>query len=368
MRILERYINNSIVTTFLTCVLIFCCLYVLIDVTSSLDEIIDRKVTVQILFNYYLSSLPIILVQTSPIACLISVLFTFSSLHNTNQVIAMRASGLSFWRIVRPALFFGLLISCAVFILNERFVPQATMTTKKIENENLALFSEVWSQQHELVRNLTFYGLKNRLYYIDTFNPETKELFGITIVEYDSDQNITQKFVAYKGVWAEIAWKFYQCQITTYEGGDTNKPLKVKTYPEKLMDIKETPEDFLRQKLDVNTMNSLELSDYIRRFSESGASRALNNMKIDLHQKIAQPLGNFVIVLVGLPFALLVRNRKGMTFTAIGMAMLIGFLYYVVSALSIAFGKGGVLPPILAAWSAPIIFTGIGIFTIENNF
>jgi lipopolysaccharide export system permease protein len=368
MRILDRSINNSIITVFISSILIFFFLYALIDLTNALDDIIERKIPWRVLLEYYMAYLPIIVVLTSPVACLIGVLTTFAGLQNTNQIIAMRASGMGFWRITRPALFFGLIVSALIFFLNERFVPRATEITKKIKLENMTLASDRAKKQKDQIRNLTFYGLKNRLYYVNTFYPEKGEIDGITIIEYDNQLNVNQKIVALKGIWTGIAWKFFQTQVTTYLDGDVNRPTKVRVYQERLMDIKETPRDFLLQRLDVNTMNLRELGGYINRFADSGAARALNNLKVDYHQKIASPIGNFVIILVGLPFALMVKNRKGLTFTAIGLAVAIGLLYYVTNAVALALGKGGLMPPMIAAWITPFLYSGIGLYVIETKY
>ena len=83
-------------------------------------------------------------------------------------------------------------------------------------------------KRKEDIRNLTFYGLKNRLYFIDSFDPNDQILKGITIIEHDKNQNIKQKIVAYRGTWAGIAWKFHQCQITTFNPLDITSPLNVK--------------------------------------------------------------------------------------------------------------------------------------------
>jgi len=275
---------------------------------------------------------------------------------------------LNFWQITKPAIIFGLVISMLVFWVNERLVPQATEVTNRIRNENMVLAVDRLRKKKEKIKNLTFYGLKNRLYFIDTFDPDTNELRGITIIEHDQRRNIKQKINAYKGVWTGIAWKFYQCQITTYTDTNIRTPLKVKVYKTKLMDIKETPEDFLKQRLNVTSMNIRQLQSYINRFSKSGAIKALNNLRVDLHQKIAYPFGNFVIVLVGLPFALMIRNRKGGVFVSIGLALILGFLYYVANAVALAFGKSGLFPPIFSAWATPILFTVIALTAIKNDF
>lgn len=369
MRILDKYILKSVFTIFTFTILMFCFLYILIDTTTQLDEFIDRKVPIPILIEYYVAYFPIILSQPiSSVACLIAILFTFSTLSTNNEVIAMRSSGLNFWQITRPAIMFGLIISMLVFWVNERLVPQATEVTEKIRNENMILEVDRIRKKKEKIKYLTFYGLKNRLYFIDTFDPDKNELTGITIIEHDEQQNIKQKINAYKGVWTGIAWKFYQCNITTFDNIDITKPLKVKVYKDKLMDIKESPEDFLKQRLNVTSMNIRQLQSYIERFSKSGAIKALNNMRVDLHQKIAYPFGNFVIVLVGLPFALMIRNRKGGIFVSIGLALILGFLYYVSNAVSLAFGKSGLFPPILSAWATPGLFTIIALTIIETDF
>jgi len=369
MRILDRYIAKSIITIFTFTILMFCFLYILIDMTSQLDEFIDRKVPISILIEYYIAYFPIILSQPiSSVACLIAVLFTFSNLSTNNEVVAMRSSGLNFWQITKPAIMFGLVISMLVFWVNERLVPQATEITNQIRNENMILLVDRIRKKKEKIKNLTFYGLKNRLYFIDTFDPDTNELRGITIIEHDQQQNMKQKIVAYKGVWTGIAWKFYQCQVTIYSDSSIRVPLKVKIYKDKLMDIKETPDDFLKQRLNVTSMNIRQLQSYIDRFSKSGAVKALNNLRVDLHQKIAYPFGNFVIVLVGLPFALMIRNRKGGAFVSVGLALVLGFLYYIINAVSLAFGKSGLFPPILSAWAAPMLFTAIALTVIKTDF
>ncbi len=134
------------------------------------------------------------------------------------------------------------------------------------------------------------------------------------------------------------------------------------------MDIRETPKDFLRQRLDVNSMHIHQLYDYITRFSNSGATKALNNLRVDLHSKIAYPFSNIVIILVGLPIALMTGRRKALTFSSLGIAVAIGFLFYVFNAVGIALGKSGTLEPIVAAWIAPVVFLTLALFLIKTKF
>ena len=369
MRIIDRYILKSIFVIFIGTVFTFAFLFILIDMFGSLQDFIEKSVGIPVILQYYVSFLPTIIVQTSTMACLIAVLFTYSSLNAHNEIIAIRASGMNFWQIARPALVFALFVCAFVFLVNEKFVPQSSMMNQEIRDTQIKVVVSQKGHGKPLIHNLTFYGLKNRLFFIDLFDPNTNELTGITIIGHDHQQNLVEKIVALKGKWTGIAWKFFNCQITEYNSALPNVSGDIKISVEKLMDIRETPKDFLKQRMDVSAMNLRALHGYIKRFSGSGAIKTINNLRVDFHQKITLPLRNFVIVLIGLPFAFMsVGRRRGMTFTSIAIALVIGFLYYVADAVGLALAKGGALLPWEGAWLTPILFTLTALFIIFRNF
>ena len=369
MRILDRYILKSILFIFIGTVFTFAFLFILIDMFGNLQDFISKSVGMGVIAKYYVSFLPSIIVQTSTMACLISVLFTYSNLNAHNEIIAIRASGMNFWQITRPALVFAIFVSALVFLVNEKFVPQSSIMNQEIRDTQIKVVPSQKGKGKPVIHNLTFYGLKNRLFFVDTFDPNTNEINGITIIGHDHNQNMVEKIVALKGTWTGIAWRFFNCQITTYDSGSHNVQSGFRILPDKLMDIRETPKDFMRQRMDVASMNLAQLHSYIKRFGSSGAVKTINNLRVDLHQKITFPLRNFIIVLIGLPFALMsVGKRKAMTFTSIAIALVIGFLYYVSDAVGLALAKGQALLPWEGAWLTPILFTLTALLIIFRNF
>lgn len=366
MRIIDRYLAKSIIVNFIGTLLVFSLLFVLIDSASNLDEYINRKVSLDILVQYYLWFLPVVLQQTIAIAYLIGCLLAYAGLNTHNEIIALRAGGLSFWKLARPALVFALVISALMFYLNESYIPKAEARARAIKEENFIL--EVDRKKNKsLITNLSFYGMNRRLYFIDSFDPIKNTLTGITIISFDNNQEIKEKIVALEGVWTGIAWKFKQCNITPFQNAD-GKPTKIKVYAEKLMAIKETPRDFLRQKQNIKYMNLRQLAEYIKRFSNSGAKRAVENLRVDFHSKIAYPFTPLIILLVGLPLVMISGQRRAQTFTALGMAVMIGFLFFVFNAVGLALGKGGLLPPYVAAWLAPMFFSFAALYIIKTRF
>ncbi len=369
MRVLDNYILRSIVQIFISAILIFTFLYILIDAGTHLDDFLSNKVPALIVLQYYLNSLPIIFVQTAPIACLLSVLFTYSTLNNNNEIIALRASGLDFWKITKPAIIFGLMASSLVFLVNEKFAPQASSFAQEIKTEKMKTSAtERNKKTAKPVKNLYFYGMDNRLFSVDEFDPALKIAKNITIISQDNQQRMTEKTVASKGEWTGSAWKLTNCYITHYNPIDQSLEGDAPFYKEKIINISERPEDFLKQSSTTSNMNIKDLKSYIKRFKGSGAIATLNNLKVDLQQRIAYPFACIIIIFVGLPFALITGKRKGLTFASVGIALAIGFLFFVLNAVGLALGKAGVLLPFVSAWIAPALFMAAGFYLIRKLF
>ena len=364
MRILDRYILKSIIYIFFSCIFVFLFLYIVIDLLSNLDEIIKHQSTLALLVHYYLSYLPVMFVQVSPFACLLSTVYTFGKLNHNNEIIAMRSSGLSIFEIARNALIFGLLISLAVFWVNDRFVPVSLTENQKIKIQIEEGLVKGKPKKNESINNLTLYGLRNRLFFISKFSPSTKTMEGITILEQDENQNLTKKIIATKGVYQDGLWKF--SQSITYKFDHNGQVIDEPGYlEEEIMSITETPEDLasLRQKLE--QMNIRQMQDYIWILSKSGATTVIRNLRVDLYQRFTSPFTSIIIILLGIPFSLLMRKRAtGMS--AIGVSIIVGFLYYVLDAICLAVGKSGLLTPVLAASLSHIIILSGSLYLIAK--
>ena len=364
MRILDRYILKSVIYIFLSCIFSFLFLYIIIDLLSNLDEILKHRATLVLLARYYLSYIPVMFVQVSPFACLLSTVYTFAKLNHNNEIIAMRSSGLSIFKISRNVLLFGLLISLLVFWVNDRFVPAALAENQKIKAqiEDDAKTSKFKSPG--VILNLSMYGSRNRLFFISKFFIQTKTMEGITILEHDENQNLTKKIVADKGTYVNGLWRFSQC--ITYDFDRNGQVIDEPSYfEEEIMAIPETPRDFanLRQKPEL--MDIRHMQDYIWRVSKSGATSVIRNLKVDLYQRFTAPFTSLIIILLGIPFSLMTRKRAtGMA--SIGISIIVGFLYYILDAVCLAIGKSGLLMPPLAASMSHLIALTTSLYLIAR--
>jgi len=365
MRILDRYILKSVLTLFFQCLLTFLFLYIIIDVFSHLDEILKQKANLELLGSYYLAYLPIIFVQVSPIACLLSTLYTFGSLNRNNELIAMRSAGLNIFQISKTVIIFGIIVSALVFWVNDRFVPSSMYLTERIKTQMESGTKKGKEKEREIITNLSMYGLKNRLFFVNKFSLATNTMERIIILEHDERQNITKKIVANKGVYKDGAWTFYQCITYNFD-----ENVQIKGEPqyleEEVMDIPETPHDFLNQMLHPDYMTISQLKNYMERLSKSGATTVIRNLRVDLYQRFASPFTSIVIILLGIPFSMIMKKRAtGMS--SVGLSIMVGFLYYVFNAISVALGKAGILMPALAASLSHIIALITAIYLIEHT-
>ncbi len=364
MRILDRYILKSVLYIFISCIFVFLFLYVVIDLLSNLEDILKQRATFILLLRYYLSYLPVMFVQVSPFACLISTVYTFGRLNHNNEIIALRSSGLSIYKIAKNVLLFGCLISVLVFWVSDRVVPTALNENQKIKAHIQEGSGRSKLKKPDVYINLSLYGLRNRLFFINKFTPVTKTMEGITILEQDEKQNLTKKIIASKGVYADGLWKFFQC--ITYDFDQNSQVIDEPIYfEEQIMSIPETPDDLtnLRQKPEL--MNIRQMQDYIWRLSKSGATSVIRNLKIDLYQRFTMPFTSIIIILLGIPFSLMMRKRAtGMS--SIGISILVGFLYYILDAFCLAIGKSGLLMPLLAASLSHIIILSSSLYLISK--
>ncbi len=353
MRILDRYVLKSVVSIFISCIFVFLFMYVIIDVLSRLEDILKLHVQFSLLVQFYLANLPVMFVQVAPFACLLSTIYTFSKLNHNNELIAMRASGLSIFYITKTAIIFGLLVSLLIFWTSDRVTPRAILLTKQIQEKMEEGKRDRKDKKNESLTNVSMYGSKNRLFFINRFYPSTKTLEGIIILEQDERQNLIRKVVANKGVYEDGLWRFYQS--ITYNFDPNGQIIEEPQYlEEEIMTIPETPNDFLAQRQRPEYMTISQLENYIWKMSKSGASSVIRNLKIDLYQKFTSPFTSLIIILLGIPFSLIMQKRAT-GLSSIGISIIVGFLYFILDAVCVAIGRGGLIPPLAAASLAHII-------------
>lgn len=362
MKIIDKYMVRGFLGPFLWCVLLFNVMAVIIDIFSFIDDIVKYKIPGASIAAFYVYYLPTIFIQVTPMAVLLSSIFVLSNLNKHNEITAMKSSGISLWRILSPVLIVGFIVSIVVFVVNDRVIPTSSRIANYIRTEELEKEKRKESPV-KVVKNVAIYGAGNRIIFARSYDTDKKILNDIIIHEHDARESLTSKITAQSGAWTGEGWRFYK--VIVYHIDNSGKILgEPKFYNEKDIPLKERPSDFANRESRAEYMSYRQLQKYIVNFRGSSA-RLVKNLLVDLHYKVAFPFISFVIILIGAPFAII--TTRGGVLIGIGMSIVIGLLYYAFIAIFIAFGKAGILPPILAAWLGNIVFAALGIHLVNKR-
>ena len=363
MKILDRYLIKSFILPLIYCLFVFCLLYIIVDVFGHLDEVLRNKVPLAMLLQYYLSFIPIIFVQSMPVATLLAVVYMLSSLNKSNELTAAKACGISTARLILPIFFIGTILSLSIFLINENIVPKSVITAERIKTDYIEK-SPAKRKNLKTINNLTVYGKENQMIYAKEFNPIDSKLVEIIILEHDKENRLRRKILASEAVWLGEEWRFYNCIIYRFDtsGEMVGNPLIFKN---KIIGFPETPKELLKYEVQTEYMSYKELKSYIKRLSSGGDTKTMAGLKTELYFKGALPFVCFIIMLLGIPFAL--TTRRGGAMAGIGISVIVGLLYYGSIYFSLAMGKGGILPPMVAAHFSNVIFLIIALVLLKRS-
>jgi len=355
MSLITRYIIQHFFAAVGVSLVAFVGIFTVVDLIGQLVKFLDRDVSAYHIALYYLYSLPYIVVLTIPVSMLLASLFTFGQLAKYGELTAMKASGLSLYRLQYPMLLASMLVSAAVFTAGQWIVPEANMKRDDIKSDHVERLSR---ESYSIRNNIFFRGENGRQYFFRVYNGHRREATGVLVSEF-REGAIVKTIIAEKLAWSDVGWILRSgTQRVFYPRGALRSStlfdsLEVSSWAER-------PEDFEKAQKRPESMNYNELNQYIYNVQRGGGD--VQGYLVDLYLKIAFPCANIIIVLFGGALASHVR-RSG---AALGFAMSIGicFLYWGLLRIAQALGHADTLTPLVAAWGPNLIFGLIGLLLL----
>jgi len=300
--------------------------------------------------------LPEIIVMTIPIGVLLGTLLVFNRLSGDSEIIALRTSGISFYRIMVAPLIFGIATSIVSFGINEAVVPVANRASKKLEF--LALYkSEMPGGQANFTYMERGKDLKlERVFYIGYFNEN--QLRNVIILDFTRDK-LVQIVCAASGVWNRGEWILDKGRTYVLSGdSDITRIMRFDNLT--IPGMKNVQAALQTSNISPKEMNMMELSHYVDILKRTNS--VTNDLLVRLYQKVSQPLACLIVALAGAPLGLLGRRSRsniGLIYSAI-----VVFLYYVLQSSSGALGEAGRINPISAAWMPNTVIGVLGLIIL----
>jgi lipopolysaccharide export system permease protein len=348
--VLSRYLIRQFLGLFVAILAAFVTLYLVVDLFNRLDILLRNHASVDASLRYFLFKIPLIITQIAPAAVITAILLALGLLARHGEITALRASGVSLVQSAVPLIGVALLISLAVLIWNETVVPYCSREfqyVNKVEIRKRAVRGILSD------REIWYHG-KNGFYNIAHVDKEKRTIFGLVIYGLDDEFHLDHVIEVESAHWVNGAWQIEGAVEHRLSGsGDT-----MLTRPCNDLVIPETLGDFLEVRREPEELSFLLLRQWIDHLTHKGIDAS--NYLVELHLKLAVPFASLVLALVGIPISGRVTRHPSVALI-VGLGGVVGFCYWVVLALSQSLGLSGALPPVVAAWSANVLFTLIGV-------
>ena len=361
-RILDEYVVREFLGTFLLVLSGFVMLMLVFTFFELMGDILRNHVAITLIGEYLLNLTPFMLYQITPLAVLISVLVTFGVLNRNSEIIAMKACGISLYRLVIPIVSIGAILSLSLFLFDQFYLPQANRRQEALHNiikgrpPQTVLHPEqnwIFGEPHP--------GEPARIFYYQFFDSRSNEFANISIFEFDpSTFALSRRIFAARAAWdAEAgAWIFtngWQRDISAANVTEYRPFLKTG-----FNEIHEAPGYFTKENLQAQEMNFGQLDDYIDDLRQSGFDTM--RLKVELWHKLAYPLMTVIMAILAIPFALFMGRRSSLT--GIAMAIAVTLTYIVITDLFEGLGDVNYLPAMMAAWSSDVLFGLVGTYLL----
>ena len=349
--ILDRYLARGFLKVFAISLLCTAALYFIVDFFDKIDNILQGGAPLWTSIRYFLYKIPLAVSRVFAFAALFAALFSLGMLSRTQEITAMRSSGLSLRRISLPLLFVAFLICIFTFFWNEALVPIFTRKAqyiyktevKKRQPKNLVGTKDIW------IRG------EGAFISVDHFDTKKVVLEGVSVYLVNRDFTPRGLIEAPWARWNGAHWEAKGGTEWLFLPNGQMSQRQLDTF----LPLAETPEDFKLLAGEPEEFSFFDLRKQIADLKGKGFDATQD--EVNLQVKMALPLVSLLMVLLAIPFALRHGPGGGMAIS-FGLTLLIGFGYWLVLAFSVSLGHSGALPPLVAAWLPNLILAFVGFF------
>jgi lipopolysaccharide export system permease protein len=369
MRLLDRYLLRELLVPLGYCLCGFLIFWITSDLFVKLGDFQRQGLGARDIAEYYLVKLPEFLVLVLPIALLLALLYALTNHARHQEITAIRAAGVSLWRMSLPYLGVGFLASLSLFAANEFWAPATAERAEAILKRHQATDPNAPGRNEH--HNVCFDNTRDgRRWRIGVYNSATGEMFDVGVYPIERDGSKRWELRADRARRINDVWTLYNVREFR-EAADTNAPpvpvlrTNVSAFPE----FSETPEEInselkIRDNMTLRAAKKADvpikdLVNYLR--LHPNPSRADQFwLYTKLEGRLAAPWTCLVVVLIAIPFGAAGGRRN--VYVGVASSIVICFVYFVLLQLGLALGTSGRLPAWLAAWFPNLSFGLAGLW------
>lgn len=359
VRILDRFILGQLIPSFFFGIMSFTVILVAGGLLFKIaDLVIQRGISLGVVLRLFFYSLPGIMVMTIPMSCLLAALLGFGSLSANSELVALKATGLSFQRIITPVLAAAAVVSVMALLMNETLVPMSETAAANL------LRYEVFQQTPPLFKEHIFLkdeekGMLKRVIYVASVASKTGDMKDILVQEFEEGR-MRRIISANRGKWVNGQWWIEEGQV--FDVMETGSVSLLFQFERQKLSLNMNPSQVGRSSTDPSQMNLFELRQTIKSLALQGVDTG--KMSMMLHLRLAVPWASVVLALVGATVGS--RPQRSSSGMGLGLSVIIVFVYYVILSFCQSLGETNYIPAPVAAWIPNVVFLILGGFLAKR--
>jgi lipopolysaccharide export system permease protein len=359
LHIVDRYLSAEFLTLFLYGIALATVVVIIGDLMTTLDRYLRLKPGLWLIVLHFVYRTPPFVYQGLHIVMLMSTILLFVGLSRSNELTALKAGGVSLYRVSLPV--FGLAGLVTISSLGFQEVVMPFMNRRAVEIDESKIkrrtMPELRKRTQLWYRGREDGAAESRIYHIELLDPGNRQMNGVTVLSLGSDFGMRRRWDAREMRWsdAEDAWRMANGVRREFRSG---RPELAESFREQTVRLPERYQDFAQVPKAPDVMNYVELREYIDRLQAAG--HKVGKYLVDLYSKIAFPFAHPIMALVGIPFAL--QSPRGGRVIGIAVCLALGLGYFIVHSAALALARAEILPPLVAAWAANALFATLGLY------
>jgi LPS export ABC transporter permease LptF/LPS export ABC transporter permease LptG len=355
--ILDDYVLRDFGMNLAMVVAAFLMLLLVFTLFELLGDILRNQISPLVVGEYLLNVSPYFVYNITPLSILLAVLITLGVMQRSNEITAIKTTGISIYRIVTPLLVASAILATGLFFADQFYLPHANKRQDALRN----LIKGKPAQTYLNPDRKWIFGQHSDIYYYELFDSDRDQFGRLAVFQFDpATFQLTKRIYADRAHWEDSLrrWVCTQGWERDLRGPaiENYRVFDVATFPV----VSEPPGYFKKEVKQSSEMNYQELRRYIRDLQQSGFD--VVHLRVQLEKKFAFPIITLVMAVLAVPFSLS-SGRRG-AITGVAVAVGIAVVYWTVAGLFEAMGNISQLPPVLAAWSPDLIFALVGGYLI----
>ncbi len=357
MRIIHNYLLKEFFSAFLLALFVLTFVLVLGNIIYLVGLIVSKGVSMFIIAKLFLCMLPYSLQFILPIATMAGLLLSLGRLSSDNEIISIRASGMSIFKVILPFFILGIIFSLISILLNDQITPRAHLKIRQImqdistKNPTVALEPGIFINSFEK-------------YIIFVYEIDGNKFRNIRIYEPQGQDKPPRTIIAKRGEFITVPEKNI-LKLKLIEGtsdeinpNDPNNFYKINfnTYFMTLNFAKESSKDSINKK-----PKDMNLRELWAQMNELRSQQIYDDpVATEFHKKIAISFSSLVFFLLGVPLGIISHRREKAA--NIALAFSIVGIYFILTLCVESLCKQGNLAPSSGMWLPNMIFSIIGLF------